>query len=104
VFFHLKGLSVKTKDVHTEFVQVIESDAIAYSTVAKYIWNDVIFQNEPEAKDRAEDQGFSMTNNAILEIFAMISFASIRQIVKMTFIPLTTVFRRLMKSLHFTLK
>jgi hypothetical protein len=34
----------------------------------------------------------------------MITFASIRQITKMTFIPPTTEFRRLMKSLHFALK
>jgi hypothetical protein len=34
----------------------------------------------------------------------MMSFASIRQIAKMTFIPPTTVFRRLTKSLHFILK
>jgi hypothetical protein len=34
----------------------------------------------------------------------MMPFASIRQIAKMTFIPLTTIFRRLTKSLRFVLK
>jgi hypothetical protein len=61
-------------------------------------------QNEPEAKDGAEDQGFSITDNAILEALEMISFASIRHIAKMTIIPPTTVFRRLTKSRHFVLK
>jgi len=61
-------------------------------------------QNEPEAENRAEDQGFSITDNAILEALEMMPFASIRQIAKMTIIPPTTVFRRLTKSLHFVLK
>jgi hypothetical protein len=67
VFLHLKEFSAK--DVHLALVQVLGSDddAIAYSTLTKYIRNDVILQNESEAEDRAEDQGFSITDNAILE-------------------------------------
>jgi hypothetical protein len=102
VFLHLKGLSAK--DVHTELVQVLASEAIACSTVTKYIWNNVILQNEPEAEDRAEDQGFSITDNAILEILEIMSFASISQIAQMTFISLTTRFRRLTKLPDFVLK
>jgi hypothetical protein len=48
VFLHLKGLSAK--DVHTELVELLASDAIACSTVTKYMRNDVILQNEPEAE------------------------------------------------------
>jgi hypothetical protein len=99
-----KGLPAKTKDVHTELVQALGSDAIPYSTVTKNIRNTVILQDEPEAEDRAEDQGFSITDNAILKALKMIPFASIRQIAKMTFIPLTVVCRRWTKSLHFLLK
>jgi hypothetical protein len=29
VFLHLKGISANAKDVHTELVQILESDAIA---------------------------------------------------------------------------
>jgi hypothetical protein len=61
-------------------------------------------QNEPEAEDAAEDQGFYITDNVILEALEMMSFASIRQITKMIFIPPATVFRRLTKSLHVVLK
>jgi hypothetical protein len=56
------------------------------------------------SKDRAKDQGFSIPGNGILEPFEMISFASIRQIAKMTFIPRTAVFRSLTKSFHFVLR
>jgi hypothetical protein len=63
-----------------------------------------ILQNEPEAEDRAEDQGFSITDNIILELLEMMPFASIRQIAEMTFILPTTGFRRLTKSLHFVLR
>jgi hypothetical protein len=79
-----EGLSAKAKDVHTELVHVLKSDAIAYSTMTKYIRNDVIFQNEPEAKDGVEDQGFSIPDNVNLEAFEMMPFAPIRQIAEMT--------------------
>jgi hypothetical protein len=59
---------------------------------------------KPRIEDRAEDQGFSIPNNAILEAFEMIPFASIRQSAKMIFIPPTTGSRRLTKSLHIVLK
>jgi hypothetical protein len=71
VFVHLKGLSAKAKTLHTELVQVIECDAIAYSTVTKHIRNDIILQNELEAEDRAEDQDFSIPENTILEPYEM---------------------------------
>jgi hypothetical protein len=51
VFLYLKGHSAKAKDVHTELVQVLGPDAIAYSTVTKYLRTDVILQNEREAED-----------------------------------------------------
>jgi hypothetical protein len=89
----LKGLSAKVKDIHTELVQALGSDAMAYSTVTKYIRNDTILQNESEAEDRAEDQGFSITDKAILEVFEMVPFASGRQAAKMTFVPPATGFR-----------
>jgi hypothetical protein len=104
VFLHLKGLSVKAKDIQIELIEVLKSDAIAYSTETKYRRNDAVLQNESEAKDRAENQSFSITDNVILEAIEIISFASIRQIAKMTFIPPTTGFRRLTKSIHFVLK
>jgi hypothetical protein len=59
---------------------------------------------KPRIEDRAEDQVFSITDNAKLEAFEMMSFVSIRQIAKMTTIHPPTGFRRLTKSLHFVLK
>jgi hypothetical protein len=60
-------------------------------------------QYEPEAEDIAEDQGFSITNNEILEALEMMPFASIRQITTMSFIPPINLFHRLTKSLRFAL-
>jgi hypothetical protein len=59
---------------------------------------------KPRIEDRAKDQGFSITDNAILEAFEIMPFAYIRQIAKITFIPLAIVFRRLTKSFHCVLK
>jgi hypothetical protein len=53
---------------------------------------------EPEAEDRAEDQGFSITDNAILESFEMMIFSSIRQVAKMTFITPETMQTRFLES------
>jgi hypothetical protein len=104
VFFRLKRFSAKVKDVHTELVHVLGSDVIAYSRVTTYIRNTVILQSKPEPEDRAEDQGFSSTDNAILEAVEMMPFTSKHQIAKMTFVPPTTRFHRVPKSLRFVLK
>jgi hypothetical protein len=61
-------------------------------------------QNEPEAEDGVEDQGFSIPDNVNLEALEMMPFAPIRQIAEMTVIPVTLAFRRLTKSLDFVLK
>jgi hypothetical protein len=100
----MKGLSAKAKDVHIELEQGHVSDAIAYSTVTKDMLNDVILQNELEAEDRAEDQGFSIQDSAILEVLETMPFASICQIAKMTFVPPTTAFRHLTKLFRVVLK
>jgi hypothetical protein len=101
VFLHLKGLSAKVKDVHTEVVQVLGSHAIAYSIVTQYIQKDILLQDESEAEDRVEDQDFSIRDNGILKAPEGMPFASLRQIARMVFIPPTTVFRLLPESLHF---
>jgi hypothetical protein len=104
VFLDRNRLSAK--DVHTELVQVLESDAIVSSAVTKSIQNDAILQNEPEpeAEDRVENQGFSITDNGLLEALEMMSFASTRQIAKMAFIAATTLFRRLAECLQSIVK
>jgi hypothetical protein len=104
VFLHWKGLSTKAADVHTELVQVPGSDAIAYSAVTKYLRNDVVVQNGPEAEDSAEDQSFSFIDNAILEALEILRLPPLCQIAKMTMIPPTTIFHRLRKSLPFVLQ
>jgi hypothetical protein len=104
LFLHLKGLSANAKDVRIVIVQLLGSDAFAYSTVTNYLQKDVILQNEPETEDRAEDQGFSIADNAILEALEMLPFPSIHELAKITIIAPATVFHRLTKSFHFILK
>jgi hypothetical protein len=67
IFLHLKGLSAK--DIQTKLVELFRYDAIAYSTVTKHTWKDLILQSEPEpkAEDGAEDQGFSVPDSGILD-------------------------------------
>jgi hypothetical protein len=63
--------------------------------MTKYIWSDVILQNESKVKDRAEDQSFLITDNAIMDALEIMPFVYIRQIAKMTLISPTTLFHRL---------
>jgi hypothetical protein len=95
VFLHLRGVSAKAKDVRTELVDALSSDAIASSAVTKHIRNDIILQNEPEpeAGDQAENHGFLIADNAIPEAFDRMPFASIHEIAQMPIIPPTTAFR-----------
>jgi DNA-binding MurR/RpiR family transcriptional regulator len=51
-------------------------------------------ESEPESEDKAEDQDFSITDNAILEALEMMPFASIRQIAQLIIVPLATIVRR----------
>jgi hypothetical protein len=60
--------------------------------------NDAILHNKPRAEDRADGQGFSIRDNEILDALETISFVSIRQIAKISFIPHTAVFGQLIKS------
>jgi hypothetical protein len=57
MLLHVKGLSAK--DVHTKLAQVLRPDgAIAYSTITKYIRNNIALQNKPEADERGKNQVF----------------------------------------------
>jgi hypothetical protein len=84
--------------------RLLASDAIAYSIVIKDIRSDGILEKESEVEDRAKDQGFSIPDTAILKALEITRFASVRQIMRMTFIPPTIAFRRLTILLHFVLK
>jgi hypothetical protein len=59
---------------------------------------------KPRIEDRAEEQGFPITDKAILKALEKMPFSSICQIATMTVIPPPTVFRRFRKLLHFVLK
>jgi hypothetical protein len=99
LYLNRKGFSAKV--IHDELVQVICSDAIAYSTVTSYMrashW---IAQNEEQHSDSPPD----VIDNAILQALIQIPFASMRELAKSTYISRATVRRRLTGSLRFVIK
>jgi hypothetical protein len=99
LYLNRKGLSAQT--IHDELVQVLKSDAVAYSTVTSYLcasrWRA---QNEEQHSDPHPD----VIDNAILQVFNQTSFVSVRELAKSTYILCATVLRRLTASLGFVVK
>jgi hypothetical protein len=103
VFLHLKGLSAKAKNAHTEFVKVLRSDVIIYrlwqsryGTMSFCKWD-----RGRGSSGRSRFLDYTQCNSGGTWNDAICFYS---QIAKMTFVPPTTIFRRLMKSLHLVLK
>jgi hypothetical protein len=79
LYLNKKGLSAKA--IHDELVQVLGSDAIAYSTVTSCLcpshWRA---QNEEQHSDPPPD----VIDNAILQAFHQNPFAFVRELEKST--------------------
>jgi hypothetical protein len=82
-------------------VQLLGSDAIAYSTVTYHLrascWT-------AHTEERHSDLSLDLIDNAVLEALDQTQFASVRELAKPTCIPRTIVWRRLTESLGFVVK
>jgi hypothetical protein len=87
--------------IHEELVQILGSDAIAYSTVTCHLrasrWT-------AQTEERHSDPSPDVVDSAVLEALYQTPFASVRELAKTTCIPSTTVWRRLTASLGFVVK
>jgi hypothetical protein len=99
LFLAMKGLS--GRDVHNELVAVLGLDAIAYSTVTSYLWQRKFpaISSEP-----SNEPPTTIINDAILDALDKQPFSSVKELVKLTCIPTTTVDRHLTRSLGFVVK
>jgi transposase len=89
------------REIHNELIAVLGSDAVAYSTVTKYLRNQhlsLLVSKLPE------NSASIIIEGAILDALNKQPFSSIRELAQLTCIPRTTVYRHLTKSLGFEVK
>jgi hypothetical protein len=94
-----KGLLAQT--VHTELVSVLGSDAVAYSTITKYLRQ----RKFPSILcDTLEEPPTTVFDCSILDALERQSFSCVQELLKLTRIPTATVRRYLMRSFGFVAK
>jgi hypothetical protein len=96
----LKGLSARS--IHQDLVATLGGDAMAYSTVARYIHDEHCSPPSQTAAPIAVSSDLDDSDEAILSALDENPFASVHQLSRLTHIPATTVYRRLTESLGFT--
>ena len=102
LFLEMKGLSARA--IHNELIAVLGSEAVAYSTVTKYLrlrkhpndFAETVFI-ESIKEENFIDQAITLALNEE-------PFASIRQIARKTLLPRSTIFRHLTLSMGFVMK
>jgi hypothetical protein len=99
LFLAIKRRSAQA--IHNEHVTVHCSDAIACSTVAKYLrqWQFPSVPCHP-----SEEPSNTVIDNAIFDGLEKQPFSSIRELAKLACIPTTTVHRHLTRPLGFVAK
>ena len=104
VFLAMKELSAQA--VHEELVAVLGPDAVAYSTVTKYLRQRQFPRIYSKTLETAPE---TIIDDAILDAldrqpFSSLLFSSIRELAKLTCISTTTVHQHLTQSLGFVMK
>jgi hypothetical protein len=99
LFLATKGFSARA--VHDELVAVLASDAIAYSTVTKYLWHSRL---PPIIAGPLVEPQTTVTDDAILDDLQRQPFSSVRKLAKLTCISQSTVQRHLTQRLGFVVK
>jgi hypothetical protein len=99
LFLAMKDLSARA--VHDELVAVLASDAIAYSTVTKYLRHSRL---PPIITEPLVEPPTTVTDDAILDAFQRQPFSSVRELAKLTCIPQNSVQQHLTQRLGFVVK
>jgi hypothetical protein len=99
-YLALKELSARS--IHQDLVAALGGDAMAYSTVTRYIHDAHCSPSSQTAAPIAVPSGLDDSDEAIVSALDENPFASVRQLSRLTHIPATTVYRRLTKPPGFT--
>ncbi len=103
LFLDRKGL--KATDIHNELVAVLDSDAVSYSTVTRYLREGRLALKESKEQEKKKNYMTDYTKeNAILQFLEDEPYASIRTIAKSLRIPKSTVHYTLTQVLGWKIK
>jgi hypothetical protein len=96
IYLYLKRKGLSAKAIHDKLVQVLGSDAVAYSTVTSYFRESRLrVQNEEQHSNTPPD----VIDNSIIQILNQVPLEFVRQLAKSMCISSATMSRRLTDSL-----
>jgi hypothetical protein len=98
-YLSLKGMSAC--ETHDDIVATFGPDAVSYSSVTSEFCEARFPLSKPEPYTADVQRDLDDSDQAILAALVGISFASGRQLSRLTDLPSTTVYRRLTQSLGF---
>jgi hypothetical protein len=102
LFLRLKALSIKL--IHRELVAVLQENDVSYSSVTRFCRKVILGLNSREVSSLPKNDGIDEMNEAILLALSDESFSSGQQIARGICVPKSTVYRRFVDSLHFTVR
>jgi transposase len=102
LFLEMKGLSARA--IHNELTEVLGPEAIAYSTVTKYLRLGKMTTEIEEIPFIEFEHEENLIDQAITLALNDEPFASIRQIARKTLLPRSTIYRHLTNSMGFVVK
>jgi hypothetical protein len=98
-YLSLKVMSAR--EIHDDIANTLGPDAVSYSSVTRYLPEERIPPSKPEPHPADVQRDLDDSNQAILTALEDNPFASVRQLSRLTYLPSTTVYRRLTQSLGF---
>jgi hypothetical protein len=98
----MKGLSATI--IHRELVNVLRSNAIAYSTIPKHLRSASFKAKVAGSDERPGDRETNLTDDQILHVLETSPFASVSHIARMTLLPKTALYQHFLESLNFVKK
>jgi hypothetical protein len=101
ICLYVNGKGLSPHAIHDEFVQVLGSDAVAYSTVTFYLRASHWTAGKEEQHSGPPP---NVIENTILQALDQTPFASVPEFENATCISTAIVWRRLTRSLGFTVK
>jgi hypothetical protein len=98
-YLALKVMSAR--EIHDNIVGTLGPDAVSYSSVTRYLREAQFPPSKPEPHPADVQRDLDDSDQAILAALEDSPFASVPQPSRLTYLPLTIVYRRLTQSLGF---
>jgi hypothetical protein len=92
---------MSAREIHDDIVASLGPDAASCSSITCYLRKARFHPSKPESHPGDVQRDFNDSDQDILATLEDSPFASVRQLSRLTYLPSTTVYRRLTQSLGF---